>query len=294
MAQYNEIYLLNSSQAQQVTTDQLTVVPTIPLTSTNRVLLTINGVVYTGTTSSPTPVNGARVIVYAPDGTPLAEDLTQTIDNQVGAYSLVLEGEKNVTYQITANLDGYNASTTTTIFTNSEAKSISFLLGAESNILAIYGVVVDASTGTGIGNVNIRVVGPEGGVTLTTASDGSFVAYDSFTVGSTYTVTASQLGYDTQVQQVVIAEGNIGKYVTFALNRDNTNLTSITGRVIVEGSNPEVGIANAFVGLFVVTTSENQLIASKLTDEYGMYTFTNVDPNKVYIVKATKIVEVDS
>lgn len=293
MAQYTETYLLNSSQTQQVTTNELTVVPTIPLTSTNRVLLTINGVVYTGTMSSPTPVNGARIIAYAPDGTPLAEDLTETIGNQEGSYSLVFEGEKNVTYNVTASLDGYNASTATTIFTNSEVRSISFLLGTENNILAIYGIVVDASTGTGIGNVNIRIVGPEGGVTLTTASDGSFVAYDSFTAGSTYTVTASQLGYDTQTQQVVIAEGDIGKYITFALNRDNTNLTSITGRVIVEGSNPEVGIANAFVGLFIVSTSENQLIASKLTDEYGMYTFTNLDPSQVYIVKATKIVKVN-
>lgn len=294
VAQYTETYLLNSSDNQTVADNSITVVPSLPLTNFNGVLLTITGVVYTGTTANPTPVNGANVVVYGPDGTLLAEDISKTVGTQVGTYNLVFQGEKDVMYRVVASLEGYNSFSDVAIFTNTETVSLLLLLTDKADVLSIYGRVVDAKTGAGIENANISVVGGGNSVTAVTGADGSFIVYDGFTAGTNYTVTASKQGYNTQIQEVTIPTTSVGRAITFTLDSDNTNITTITGRVIVEGSNPPVGIADAFVGLFVVSSSGVTLVDSRLSDSFGTYTFTNVDATQTYVIKANKIVQVNS
>ncbi|WP_054741865.1 hypothetical protein [Cellulosilyticum ruminicola] len=46
----------------------------------NKVLLTINGIVYTGTQDNPVLTNGVRVVVYDHDGNPIANDITATAE----------------------------------------------------------------------------------------------------------------------------------------------------------------------------------------------------------------------
>ena len=294
VAQYTETYLLNSSDNQTVADNSITVVPSLPLTNFNGVLLTITGVVYTGTTANPTPVNGANVVVYGPDGTLLAEDISKTVGTQVGTYNLVFQGEKNVMYRVVASLEGYNSFSEVAIFTNTEVVSLLLLLTDKTDVLSIYGRVVDTKTGAGIENANISVVGGGNSVTAVTGVDGSFIVYDGFTAGTNYTVTASKQGYNTQIQEVTIPTTSVGRAVTFTLDSDNTNITTIAGRVIVEGSNPPVGIADAFVGLFVVSSSGVTLVDSRFSDSFGTYTFTNVDATQTYVIKANKIVQVNS
>lgn len=297
MAEYVQSYLLNSSSLQTTEQNSQTIVPNIPLTGISRVALTINGVIYAESASGPTPIDGATVIAYGPDGAAVAQATSQTVGTQVGSYTLTFDGETNVNYTVMATLDGYEANTDVVIFTTSLTVSLSLLLGQESNLLAIYGKVIDANTGEAISGATIRIAGGGNVVIVDTMSDGTFVAYDDFTVGTSYTVTANMLGYESQSQVVTIAQGQVGRYVIFALNMTGINLTSITGRVVVEGSSPVVGIANAFVGLYVVDPTANparQLVATTLTDEFGSYTFPNVDGNQNYIIKAIKVINVST
>lgn len=293
MASYVETYLLNASDTVTVAKNTQTIVEDISLTGVQRETLTINGIVYELVNNTPTPINGVTVVVYDPEGTPLAQTLTETIGTQVGAYTLTFEGAANVNYSVTASLAGYDANTDVVTFTTTTVRSLSFLLNTDSSQLAIYGVVIDSVTSEPLPNAYVRIVGGGNTVIVQTMSDGTFFAYDSFQTGIAYTVTASQVGYDPQTQTVTISEGQIGRYVIFALNADIMNLTNIAGRVIVAGSNPTVGIANALVGLFLVDEAANpakQLIATVTIDEYGAYTFAGVDGGQTYIVKATKIV----
>lgn len=297
MAEYVQSYLLNSSSLQTTEQNSQTIVPNIPLTGISRVGLTIIGIVYVESASGPIPVNGATVIAYGPDGTAVAQATSQTVGTQAGSYTLTFDGEVNVNYTVTATLDGYAATTDVVIFTTSLTASLNLLLGQEGNLLAIYGKVIDANTGEAISGATIRITGGGNVVIVDTMSDGTFVAYDDFTTGTAYTVTANVLGYTSQSQVVTIEQGQIGRYVIFALNATGINLTSITGRVVVAGSSPVVGIADAFVGLYVVDPEANparQLVATTLTDEFGSYTFPNVDGGQNYIIKATKIINVST
>lgn len=291
MIQHVETYLLNASHIQTTTNNNQTIAPNLLLKGIEEVVLTIRGSVYTAQSKETIPIAYATVVVYSPNGNVLGETLTA----EDGSYTLTFDGEVNTNYTVTCSANGYDSNTDIIMFTNNLNIAVMFLLTNNTSLPAIYGRVINAA-GDGISNATVNITGGSSVVNVKTMSDGTFLAYDNFHSGVNYVVSASKIGYGGASQTIEVQVGTVGKYMILTLPQNTTNLTSITGRVIIQGSsNPIVGVANAMVGLYLVDESANpakQLVATVLTDEYGAYTFTNVDGGQNYIIKATKIISI--
>lgn len=295
MATFVESYLLNSSEIQSVTANNQTIVPRIALTSFQGVRLTIRGAVFRADSQDAIPIGGAIVTVYESDGRPIAESITAQSGPEEGSYTIVFDGSLNTTYTITATAQGFDPVTRTVIFENTVNTVVILLLNNDTSTPIIYGTVVDSTTGKGIPGVNINISGGDSVVNVRTIANGVFLAYDTFRTGVSYTVIASLLGYIQTTQTVQIPEGSVGRNLLITLSKDTTNLTNIVGQVVVEGSDPPVGIPNALVALYVVGSQigvNEQVVQTVLTDEFGSYTFTEIDPSLDYIIRATKVVPV--
>lgn len=298
MAQYIETYLLNASDLETTGTSAQTIVPNLALKGIQQVALTLRGVVFTAQSNGSVEIVGATIVIYDPNGNAIAQGTSATSGPEIGSYTLSFDGELNVNYTVTISANQYDSTTQTISFINSLNVLLISLLKNDSSLPAIYGRVLDEVTGLGIPDANVNIAGNNVVVNVTTMSDGTFLAYDHFQTGVNYTVMASKLGYNsTQQNQVQILPDTAGRYVLLSLNQNTSNLTSIVGRVILEGSKPVVGIANALVGLYLIddnATLDEQLVMTVLSDEYGSYTFNNVAPEKNYIIKAIKVVSTKS
>lgn len=253
--------------------------------------------VFTAQSSGTIEIGGATIVIYDPNGNAIVQGTSATSGVELGSYTLSFEGQLNVNYTVVVSADNYAATTDTISFTNNLNATIISLLNDASSVPTIYGRVVDQVTGLGLAYANISITGTNTVVNVSTMSDGTFLAYDSFQTGVTYTVVASKLGYDTNEIKVQIPTTSLSSFVSFVLGQNTSNLTSIVGRVIVEGSSPVAGIANALIGLFVINesaTPNEKLVATALSDQYGSYTFTNVTPEKNYIIKAIKIINTNT
>lgn len=291
MDEYQQSYLLIKSDNQTVTQNNATLVPDAGMISATAVALTIRGVVYTAESGGTSALGGATVVVYDGTGTALATTTTETTGPTTGSYTVAFNGEQGVAYDLTVSASGYQSKTTPVTFTDTFEKEVTVSLDNAATTHSIYGNVVDTATGTGLAGAHITITdGTTVIVSVTTMADGSYLAYDSFAVGSTYTVTVTKLGYTGDTSTVTMTDV-AGVRQDFSLAVDGSNYTTIIGRVIVNGSSPAVGVANALVSLYEVDTgtgAEN-LVATVLSDTNGSYTFTNVVANKTYIVRAIKV-----
>lgn len=289
MAVYEQDYLINSTSLQTTTQNQTTDVPDLSLTAASTEILTLRGQVYGGTTTSFNPIDGARVTIYDPNGTALESSIT--VDG--GLYTLIFNGTRNVTYTVVGLAPGYESGFDVIAFRDSQFAALSLLLSPDANINTIYGKVVD-SNGVAISDADIYISSTSNAVLVTTMSDGTFIAYDGFTAGETYTITASKLGYAQTTQTIVYPSNSNNYQVTLTLAPMTENYTAITGRVIIEGSSPIAGLGDALVGLYLYNPTEQTetLIATQKTNQYGYYAFTNVTGGNQYRVRAVRIVSV--
>lgn len=291
---YSQSYLLNSTASQNVTQNNQTYVGNLPLTATSSVALTLRGVVTTLDSGGSDGIGGATVIVYGPNGNAIAQTTTDSSGTTIGAFTINFNGEQNVYYYVTATATGYENSTNTVIFDGTTFTTIVLILPTAADIYTFYGTIVDSVTGSGIGNVNVNITDNVNvNVNVTTSSDGNFLAYDNFVVGTTYTITANKLGYTEQETTAVMLD-TTGTRVDFTLVANSDNYTSIIGRVVIDGSNPVAPIADALVGLYVVREGEipvDNLVDTVFTDYYGNYTFLNLSTSNTYVVRAIKIIQ---
>ena len=287
MAVYEQVYLINASDPVDAVQNQANLVAPLALTAATTELLTLRGQVFGGTTTNFSPISGALVVVYDLNGVALGSATTDTN----GYYTVTFNGQRNTSYNVVASATNYNATYGTATFSNSNFAALSLLLPDASSTNVIIGQVTDTN-GQGIAGAEIYVSSPASSVLVTTMSDGSFIAYDSFTAGTNYTVTASKVGYTSNSTTLTYPSDNNSVKVTLILDSTNENFTTIIGKIIIAGSSPETVIADAYVGLFLIDSSGvEQLVSSQKSNEAGLYAFTNVVGGNQYRIRAVKIVE---
>lgn len=296
MATFVESYLLNSSSIQTTSANKQILLPSIALTGVQIQVLTIRGVVFTAESQGSVEIGGALVTLYDENGNAIAQTTTATAGTAIGSFTLVFEGNLNVNYSLTISADGFDPVTRPVTFTTTTSTLAILLLNNDSSLPIIYGTVTDAVTGAGVVGANVNISGTDGNqVNVTTVANGVFLSYDNYSRGVNYTVTVTALGYDGASQTVQIPTDSIGRNVIFNLEQNASNLTSIAGRIIVAGSSPAVGVADALVALYVASDEvgvTGEVVQTVLTDEFGTYTFINVDPTLSYIIRATKITQI--
>lgn len=292
MNEYKQSYSLNSTKEFTASTDQIYLVPKLGLTEISTNNLKLTGTVYNDTLD---PINGALVSIYDSNtGQLVASEFTQNINNQDGSYLISFLGQYNIQYKVVASYNGYDSYTDFTTYTNTDTQKIFFILQPKSAVKTIYGKITN-SAGQPIPNAQVIVSDLYQSITIQTMSDGTYVAYDSFVSGSSYRVQASKVGYLENGVDVTFPSDSNFLQINLSLDDDNNNYTAISGKIYIEGSNPEKGLANAFVGLFAYTpesASSEILVATLLTDKNGNYTFTNVEGNKNYIIRSNNIIQI--
>ena len=292
MNEYKQSYSLNSTKEFTASTDQIYLVPKLGLTEISTNNLKLTGTVYNDTLD---PINGALVSIYDSNtGQLVASEFTQNINNQDGSYFISFLGQYNIQYKVVASYNGYDSYTDFTTYTNTDTQKIFFILQPKSEVKTMYGKITN-SAGQPIANAQVIVSDSTQAITIQTMSDGTYVAYDSFVSGSSYRVQASKVGYLENGVDVTFPSDSNFLQINLSLDDDNNNYTAISGKIYIEGSNPEKGLANAFVGLFAYTpesASSEILVATLLTDKNGNYTFTNVEGNKNYIIRSNNIIQI--
>ena len=290
MATYTQTCLLNAGSHFESGNNTQTTLPGLELTGVDQIQLSLTGIVYQTVDDALSEIANAVIVIYSPQGTAVAQSVTDSN----GAYSVTFSGQTNVNYVVTASCTGFDSQSDVVIFTDSLSKSLSFLLKTESSKIVIYGYVTD-TLGNPVPYANISVTSSTTSVTASAAQDGSFMIYDGFTTDTTYSVTASQVGYNGTTQTITIPAGSTSKMLQLQLTKNTLNFTSIAGRVTVAGSSPVVGIAGALVGLYAVNADsllDMTLTNTVMTNEYGVYTFIGINPDTTYVVKALKIVDI--
>ena len=284
---YQQVYLINASDPVNAVQNQANLVAPLALTATTTEILTLRGQIFGGTTTNYSSLNGALVVVYDLNGVALGSATTDS----GGYYTVVFNGQRNTSYNVVASAPNYNATYGPVTFSNSSFAALSLLLTNASSIPIIMGQVTDTN-GQGIAGAEVYVSSSNSSVLVTTMNDGSFIAYDSFTTGTNYTITASKMGYTSNSTTLTYPADNTSVKVTLILDSTNENLTTIIGKIIIAGSSPETVITDAYVGLFLINSSgTEQLISSQKTNAAGLYAFTNVVGGNQYRIRAVKIVE---
>lgn len=289
IAVYEQDYLINGTSLQTTTQNEVTNAGDLSLTLVSTEILTLRGAVYGGTTTSFTPIEGARVIIYDPNGTALESTTTAG----TGTYTLIFEGTRNVQYTVVASASGYESNHDTVTFSDSPFAALSLLLSPNSNTNTIYGKVIDTN-GEPISGAKISITNAANAVLVSTMSDGTFIAYDGFTAGGTYSIIVNKLGYAETTQTIVYPADTNNYQVILTLAAVVDNYTAIIGRITIAGSSPAVGLNDALVGLYLYNAADQKetLIANQKTDQYGNYAFTNVTGGNQYRVRAIRIVPV--
>ena len=136
-------------------------------------------------------------------------------------------------------------------------------LSAQANTGTITGRVVDSASQTGIGNVNVVVMGGQRGTI--TRDDGGFTL--TGVAAGSYTLRASRIGFRPQTQPVTVTAGSTSN-VTFTMSRQAAVLSEIvvTGygtqrREAISGSVATVDADQANVG---VVTNANQMLDARV------------------------------
>ena len=289
MAVYEQDYLINGTSLQTTTQNQITNAGDLNLTLVSTEILTLRGTVYGGTTTSFTPIGEARVTIYDSKGTALAS--TTTVGT--GTYTLIFEGTRNTQYTVVASATGYASNHDTVTFSNSQFAALSLLLSPVSNTNTIYGKVIDTN-GDPISGAKIFISNGTNTVLVSTMNDGTFIAYDGFTAGESYTIIVDKLGYGETTQTIVYPADTNNYQVVLTLAPITENYTAIIGRITIAGSSPPVGLNDALVGLYLynATDQTETLIANQKTDQFGNYAFTNVTGGNQYRIRAIRIVPV--
>ncbi|BBF41488.1 hypothetical protein lbkm_0167 [Lachnospiraceae bacterium KM106-2] len=283
MSKHHQVYSAQSSDPINIQQNNVVVVPDIAMTAASTKELILSGIVYN---QNLVGINGISVVLYSATGVPFAQATTETVNKKEGCFSITFEGDMNTSYTLIASGMNYNTSYQEIIF-NGKKENVNFYLTANVNTKIIYGVVTDLN-GKGLKGAIVRISDATSDiVTVLTMSDGSYVAYDEFTVGTNYTVNVSLLGYISGNMTAVIVDNTNSAFAPIKLTQSDGNVTSVVGTIV--NAKSSVPIQNAMVGLYQMTVSSFKLIATTYTDVYGYYAFTNVPMGSNYIVKATKI-----
>ena len=230
------------------------------------------------------PVARATVKAFDKDGKPYQHTLTE----EDGQY--LLEGLEEGTYDVRAVKNGYYLTNgKLASLTDGATITLDFNLKTDisNNLGVIAGVVSDTNFQT-LGNIKLTLKNSDGtAVAVTTsAKDGEFVFADIS--DGDYTVIATSQGYLVNTVYVKIIKGTIIN-TTITMYVDDINNTGTVNGTITDTLKKNA-VADAFVGLFAITTSANgriveELVAKTKTNNLGRYMFGDV-PTGNYIVKA--------
>lgn len=283
MAQYNETHIVNLSAEQTTVANEQTIVSTIELAANSLIELTLTGVTRD---SAAQPLGDVTVVAYDINKVAVAQTVSNTT---TGAYTLVIGGNIGDVYSVVATKTGYyDAKGDVTFVTNTATKD--FTLYADGEVKAIYGTVTDDQVpAVPVAGALVTISDTNGNiVTVTTGIDGSYLAYDNFLEGVEYTVTARKIGYTESSQNVTIAVGTDSGVANLVLAVQSSNFTNIVGNVVE--ATTLTPIADALVGLYLVTGGTQVLQRTTKTDAQGGYSFSGVTGGATYIVRAVKIV----
>lgn len=288
MAIFEQSFTIDKSDPQQLKNNQVLYLDNLVLAPVTNHILQLMGTVYTGDTL--TPINGATIIVYNPNNEAIATDESRNINSQDGSYLITFNGAYGQIYGVTAYLSGYDAVNQNIAFSSTAAVVLDFTLPVNSTQNTIYGRVTDTQ-GNPIAGANVVIWSEATTVSVRTGLDGNYIATADFQPGDQRVITVSKFGYAGQTVPVTFPTTNsLQQNFTLQLN-PLMNYTTITGQVVGAGGSQIMGVSNAFVGLYqVTTTTQNEtLVSTMLTDDYGFYAFANVPAGYTYVVRATRV-----
>ncbi len=210
------------------------------------------------------PVAGPTVTVIDPSG----RQAGRVVGGADGGFALHVDVAGH--YVLVASAEGHEPSAVAVI-AGATPVQIEIVLGA---LLALTGLVMEASRGRPVAGATAAVTDVEGRVSLVqvTGADGSFT-FTGLAAGQ-YTLVVSAEGSEPSAQTVTIG-GTDAVDVTVVLH----TIAELTGTVTDGVSG--IPVANSQV---VLLDLGGQMVASAITDDAGAYRFPSVIPSDYTVI----------
>lgn len=195
------------------------------------------------------------------------------ITDQQGAFSFNPAAFDD--YVLTASLSGYSSSTPLAFTLEPENPDLTGLevTGLQLNSGVVQGVITNAQTGAGLGQVTISVSGEAGSGSAVTNVNGVY-EIDNLTAGN-YVLTASRSGYSTFTQEITITNEQPVVTVDGAINLNDGTIQGI----VTNQFNDSIG-QSIQVRIFT-----EDITFTTTTNTAGEFSVSDIQPGLTYTIE---------